>query len=87
MTFQRVSIVLVLVLWVLAGPAGMILPGCMMMEGCDGVCSMPSVAPIVATDLAVAPPVSSPAVAVLAFVPQNVWAVLDSPPKPAPILL
>lgn len=87
MTSRRVSTVLVLVLWVLVGPVGMALSGCMMMDGCDAVCSVPSTAPIVATDLAVAPPASSLAVAVLAFVLQNVWTVLDLPPKPAPILL
>lgn len=88
MNFRRVSIVLVLVLWVLVGPVGMALSGCMMMDGCDAhVCSVSSTAPIVAADLAVAPPASGLAVAVLAFVLQNVWTVLDSPPKPAPILL
>ena len=33
---------LVLVTWVLLGPVGMALSGCMMMDGCDALCSVPS---------------------------------------------
>jgi len=83
---SRLATLVVLVLWVLLGPVGMALSGCMMMDGCDALCGVPSVVPIVATAL------STQTTSVLvpsgvAFSPQNVWSVPDSPPKPAPALL
>jgi hypothetical protein len=82
----RLATLAVLVIWVLFGPVGMALSGCMMMDGCDALCSVPSFAPRVATAL------STQTTSVLvpsdvAFSPQNVWSVPDSPPKPASALL
>jgi hypothetical protein len=82
----RVATLTVLVIWVLLGPVGMALSGCMMMDGCDALCSVPSLAPMDAT----APPTQTALALVpsgVAFSPQNVWSVPDSPPKPAPTLL
>ena len=76
----------ILVLWVLLGPVGMALSGCMMMDGCDALCSVPSFAPMAAIVL----PTQTTSVLLgscVAFSPQNVWSVPDSPPKPAPALL
>jgi hypothetical protein len=76
----------ILVMWVLLGPVGMALSGCMMMDGCDALCSVPSFSPMAATAL----PTQTTSVLVashVAFSPQNVWSVPDSPPKPAPALL
>jgi hypothetical protein len=47
----RVATLAILVLWVLLGPVGMALSGCMMMDGCDALCSVPSSAPMPATAL------------------------------------
>jgi hypothetical protein len=82
----RVATLTVLVIWVLLGPVGMALSGCMMMDGCDALCSVPSFAPIVE---AVLPTYAASALVPggVAFSPQNVWSVPDSPPKPAPALL
>lgn len=82
----RVATLTVLVMWVLLGPVGMALSGCMMMDGCDALCSVPSIAPMVATAL----PTQTTSVLLVSRVvlsPQNVWSVPDSPPKPAPTLL
>ncbi len=82
----RVATLTVLVMWVLLGPVGMALSGCMMMDGCDALCSVPSIAPMVATAL----PTQTTSVLLVSRVvlsPQNVWSVPDSPPKPAPPLL
>ena len=49
--------------------------------------TLDSTAPVVGTDLSAPPAASDLAPAALAPVPQNVWTVLDSPPKPAPVLL
>jgi hypothetical protein len=76
----------ILLVWVLLGPVGMALSGCMMMDGCDALCSVPSFAPMVAN----APFAQAASVLVLsgaAFHPQNVWSVPDSPPKSASALL
>ncbi len=83
---SRLATLMILVMWVLLGPVGMALSGCMMMDGCDALCSVPSFAPMVAT------PLSTQTTSVLvpsgsAFSPQNVWSVPDSPPKPAHALL
>jgi hypothetical protein len=83
---SRFATLVILVLWVLLGPVGMALSGCMMMDGCDALCSMPSFAPMVATAL----PTQTTSVLFasrVVFSPQNVWSVPDSPPKPAPALL
>jgi len=83
---SRVATLAILVIWVLLGPVGMALSGCMMMDGCDALCSVPSFAPMVAS----APSPQTASVLVpsrVAFSPQNVWSVPDSPPKPAPALL
>lgn len=83
---SRLATLVVLVLWVLLGPVGMALSGCMMMDGCDALCSVPSFAPMVAS----APFVQTNSGLVpsgTAFSPQNVWSVPDSPPKAAPALL
>jgi len=83
---SRLAILVILVTWVLLGPVGMALSGCMMMDGCDALCSVPSVAPTAATALST----QTASIIVpsgVAFSPQNVWSVLDSPPKPAPVLL
>ena len=83
---SRLATLVILVTWVLLGPVGMALSGCMMMEGCDALCSVPSVAPMIATALST----QTASIIVpsgVAFSPQNVWSVLDSPPKPAPVLL
>ena len=82
----RVATLTVLVIWVLLGPVGMALSGCMMMDGCDALCSVLSVAPMVATAL---PTQTASALLAsrVAFSPPNVWPVPDSPPKPAPALL
>jgi hypothetical protein len=82
----RVVTLTVLVIWVLLGPVSMALSGCMMMDGCDALCSVPSFAPIVEA----APPTYAASALVpggVAFSPQNIWSVPDSPPKPAPALL
>jgi hypothetical protein len=83
---SRLATLVILVFWVLLGPVGMALSGCMMMDGCDALCSVPSFAPMAATAL------STQTTSILvpsgvAFSPQNVWSVPDSPPKPAPALL
>ncbi len=83
---SRPATLAILVMWVLLGPVGMVLSGCMMMDGCDALCSVPSFAPTVATALftrttSILVPSGVP------FSPQNVWSVPDSPPKPAPALL
>jgi hypothetical protein len=83
---SRFATLVILVLWVLLGPVGMALSGCMMMDGCDALCSVPSFAPMAATAL------STQTTSVLlasrvALSPQNVWSVPDAPPKPAPALL
>jgi hypothetical protein len=82
----RLVTLVVLVLWVLLGPVGMALSGCMMMDGCDALCSVPSFAPIV-TGI---PFVQTSSILVpsdAATSPQNVWSVPDSPPKLASALL
>ena len=83
---SRLATVVVLVLWVLLGPVGMALSGCMMMDGCDALCSVPAFAPMAVTAL------SRQTTSILVpsrvtFSPQNVWSVPDSPPKLAPALL
>jgi len=83
---SRLATLTILVMWVLLGPVGMALSGCMMMDGCDALCSVPSFAPMPATTL----PTQTTSVLVasgVAFSPQNVWSVPDSPPKLAPALL
>jgi hypothetical protein len=83
---SRLATLVVLVVWVLLGPVGMALSGCMMMDGCDALCSVPSFAPMPATAL----PTQTTSVLVasgVAFLPQNVWSVPHAPPKPAPALL
>jgi hypothetical protein len=83
---SRFATLTILVMWVLLGPVGMALSGCMMMDGCDALCSVPSIAPMVATAL----PTQTTSVLLVSRVvlsPQNVWSVPDSPPKPAPTLL
>src|SRR5215467_2312496 len=47
----RLVTLVVLVFWVLLGPVGMALSGCMMMDGCDALCGVQSVVLIVATAL------------------------------------
>ena len=81
----RVATLMILVLWVLLGPIGMALSGCMMMDGCDALCSVPSVAPMVATPLSAQTSTLLPNLITVS--PQNIWSVPDSPPKPAPTLL
>jgi hypothetical protein len=83
---SRLATLLVLVLWVLLGPVGMALSGCMMMDGCDALCSVLSIAPMVA-DAPCAQTTSVLAPSGAAFYPQNVWSVPESPPKSAPTLL
>ncbi len=83
---SRLATLMILVMWVLLGPVGMALSGCMMMDGCDALCSVPSFAPMVAIAL------STRTTSILvpsgvAFSPENVWSVPDSPPKPASALL
>jgi hypothetical protein len=83
---SRFATLAILVLWVLLGPVGMALSGCMMMDGCDALCSVPSFAPMAAIVL----PTQTTSVLLgsrVAFSPLNVWSVPDSPPKPAPALL
>jgi hypothetical protein len=83
---SRLAALMILVMWVLLGPVGMALSGCMMMDGCDALCSVPSFAPTTAT----APSTQTTSVLLatrVAFSPQNVWSVPDSPPKPASDLL
>ena len=83
---SRLATLAVLVLWVLLGPVGMALSGCMMMDGCDALCSVLSIAPMVPT----APSAQATSVLVpsgAAFYPQNVWSVPESPPKSAAALL
>jgi hypothetical protein len=82
----HVATLAILVIWVLLGPVGMALSGCMMMDGCDALCSVPSLAPMVASALSTQTTftlVSSD----FSVLPQNIWSVFDSPPKPAPSLL
>ncbi len=87
MRHRRIVTFAILVLWVLLGPVGMALSGCMMMDGCDALCSVPSVVPMVAIDPSVPPAASDLGMGGWISVPHNVWTVLDSPPKPASILL
>ena len=83
---SRLAILVVLVMWVLLGPVGMALSGCMMMDGCDALCGVPSFAPMIASVAFVQ--TSSVLVLVGAVsAPQNVWSVPDSPPKVASALL
>jgi hypothetical protein len=82
----RVATLAIFVIWVLLGPVGMALSGCMMMDGCDALCSVPSFVPMFANALSAQTTftlVSSD----FAVSPQNIWSVPDSPPKPAPFLL
>ena len=83
---SRLAVLVILVMWVLLGPVGIALSGCMMMDGCDALCRVPSFAPIVEAAL---PTYAASALvpAGVAFSPQNVWSVPDSPPKRAPALL
>ena len=83
---SRLATLAILVMWVLLGPVGMALSGCMMMDGCDALCSVPSFSPMVATALS-AHTTSILVPSGVAFPPQNVWSVPDSPPKPASVLL
>ena len=87
MRHRRIATFAILVLWVLLGPVGMALSGCMMMDGCDALCGTPSIAPALGTDPGA--PLTAAGLNPVGpvFVPQNVWTVLDSPPKPAPVLL
>ena len=80
----RVATIAVLVLWVLLGPVGMALSGCMMMDGCDTLCSVPSATPMVAT--VVFSQTSTLVPGSVALSSQNIWSAPDSPPKPAPTL-
>jgi len=83
---SRLGTLAVLVLWVLLGPVGMALSGCMIMDGCDALCSVLSIAPMVVS----APFAQTTSVLVLsgaAYYPQNVWSVPESPPKSASALL
>jgi len=82
----RVATLAILVIWVLLGPVGMALSGCMMMDGCDALCSVPSLAPMVANALS-AQTTFSLVSSDFAVSPQNIWSAPDSPPKPAPFLL
>ena len=82
---RRVATLAVLVLWVLLGPVGMVLSGCMMMDGCDALCSVPSAVPIVAT--VVSSQTSTLVPVSVALSPQNIWSAPESPPKPVPTLL
>jgi hypothetical protein len=82
---RRVVTLAVLVLWVLLGPVGMALSGCMMMDGCDALCGAPSFMPVAATVLFAQ--TSTLISSNVAFSPQNIWSAPDSPPKPAPTLL
>ena len=84
---RRIATVVVLALWILLGPVGMALSGCAMMDGCDVLCSLSATAPVTAMGLASLPATPGLAPAALPFVPQNVWTVLDSPPRLAPALL
>ena len=82
----RVATLAILVIWVLLGPVGMALSGCMMMDGCDARCSVPSLAPMVANARSAETTftlISSD----FAVSPQNIWSVPDSPPRLAPSLL
>ena len=82
----RVATLAILVIWVLLGPVGMALSGCMMMDGCDALCSVPSLAPMVANARSAETTftlISSD----FAVSPQNIWSVPDSPPRLAPSLL
>ena len=81
----RAATLALLVLWVLLGPVGMALSGCMMMDGCDALCGARSLAPVVATALFAQTSTLVPSS--VAFSPQNIWSAPDSPPKSAPILL
>jgi len=81
----HVAQLMILVLWVLLGPIGMALSGCMMMDGCDALCSVPSVAPMVAAPLSAQ--TSTLLANLITVSPQNIWSAPDSPPKPAPTLL
>ena len=86
MTRLRAATFVMLLVWVLLGPVGMALSGCMMMDGCDVLCSVLSVAPMVENaPLARVTSVLIPSGA--AFYPQNIWSVSESPPKSAPALL
>jgi hypothetical protein len=86
MTRLRAATLVILVVWVLLGPVGMALSGCMMMDGCDALCSVLSVAPMVeSASLARVTSVLIPSGA--AFYPQNVWSVSESPPRSTPALL
>jgi hypothetical protein len=84
---QRIATWVVLMLWVLFGPVGMALSGCMMMDGCDALCGMSSIVPALGTDPGAPLAAAGLNPAGAAYVPQNVWTVLDSPPKPTPVLL
>ena len=86
MTRLRAATLVILVVWVLLGPVGMALSGCMMMDGCDALCSVLSVAPMV-ENAALARVTSVLIPSGGAFYPQNVWSVSESPPKSAPALL
>ena len=83
----RVATCVVLAFWILLGPVGMALSGCMMMDGCDALCSLPGTAPVAEAGLSSLVAAADLALTGAAFVPQNVWTVLDSPPKAAPALL
>ena len=86
MTRLRAATLVILLVWVLLGPVGMALSGCMMMDGCDALCSVLSVAPMVEN----APLARVTSVLISSggvFYPQNVWSVSESPPKSAPALL
>jgi len=83
----RIVTCVVLACWILLGPVGMALSGCMMMDGCDALCSLPATAPVAGAGLSSPVAAADLALTGSASVPQNVWAVLDSPPKAAPVLL
>jgi hypothetical protein len=85
MRSRRIATLAVLVLWVLLGPVGMALSGCMMMDGCDALCGAPSLAAVITTGLFAQ--TSTFISTSIAFSPQNIWSAPDSPPKSAPTLL
>jgi len=82
----RAATLTVLVVWVLLGPIGMALSGCMMMDGCDALCSVLSLAPMVAIDLSTQN-ASVLALSGFALAPQNICSAPEPPPKAATTLL
>jgi hypothetical protein len=83
MSWRRLVTVVIMVLWVLLGPVGMIFT-CAAMDGCDALCGTSSAAVQIPTAAASEAPVHWVGTSLAGHLPLNSGHVLDAPPKFAP---